>query len=56
MVVMMTVVVMICSIHHLRLRRDRNREAENEENSDQKSFHVQLDEFLPVMDASHPPA
>lgn len=44
MVAVMTMVVMVVSRgHHLRLRRDRNRDAEDNNEPEQKLFHVGID-------------
>jgi hypothetical protein len=40
MVMMMVVVMMVSSCHHLRLRRDWSREAEDSNESEQSLFHV----------------
>jgi hypothetical protein len=42
--VMMVVMVVICRYHHLRLRRDRSREAEDNKEPEEKLFHGGLDE------------
>jgi hypothetical protein len=55
MVVMMVMVVAICS-RPLSLRRNRSREAENEDESNQKLFHGRLDENLRLQDYSTVPA
>ena len=39
MMVVVVMVVMVCSINHLRLRRDRSHEAEDQNESHQKLFH-----------------
>jgi hypothetical protein len=49
-VMMMVMVMMVRSSHHLRLRRDRSCEVEDEEESDQKPFHIELDGILSSRD------
>jgi hypothetical protein len=43
MVMMMVVVMVVSSSHHLRLRRDWSREAEDSDESEQNLLHVRLD-------------
>ena len=53
MMMVVVMMVMVYSRHHLRLRRDRNREAEDKNETNQKLLHALLDEIQRSKDYLH---